>query len=161
LRRWYKEPGRQSSAAEVRGMIDSYELWRWLHVLVMGYWLGSDIVVNAVTHYTTHAAALPPRERDRLWHFLLHIDQHPRNAMILSVPLGFTLATQLGLVSIGNAGMILVWATCAAWFGFRWLVHLRKDTASGAVLAALDWRLRYLLVALFTIGYLGAAKPGG
>lgn len=130
-------------------MIESYELWRWLHVLVMGYWLGSDIVVNAVTHYTTHAERLTPAERDRLWRFLLQIDQHPRNAMILSVPLGFTLAEQLGLVPFGGAGLGLVWTASALWFAFMWLVHLRSGTASGPALRAWDWRLRCLLIALF------------
>lgn len=143
-------------------MIDAYELCRWLHVLVMGYWLGSDIVVNALTHYTTHAEGLPPAERDRLWRFLLHVDQHPRNAMILSVPLGFTLAAQLGLMPLGPAAVTATWLLGGAWFGFMWWVHLRKDSISGPALRAWDWRLRYLLIALFAgLGAAGLATGRG
>ena len=63
----------------------------------MGYWIGSDLVVNALTHYVTRSSSLPGPERKRLWDFLMDVDQHPRNALILSVPLGFTLAAQTGL----------------------------------------------------------------
>ncbi len=131
-------------------MIDGYELCRWLHVLVMGYWLGSDIVVNAVTHYFTHAERLAPDERERLWQFLLHIDQHPRNAMVLSVPLGFTLAGSLGLVAIDRAGLWAIWLASAFWFGFMWWVHLGRNGAHGTALRTWDWRLRYALIALFS-----------
>lgn len=143
-------------------MISGYALVNWLHVLVMGYWLGSDIVVNAVTHYFSHAERLSPPERDRLWQFLLHIDQHPRNAMILSVPLGFTLAAQLGLVPLDAAGLAVVWGLSALWFGFMWLVHLRKDAPAGRALQRWDWRLRYGLIALFVaLGAYGLATGQG
>lgn len=45
--------------------MSAYSWMHWLHIWVMGYRIGSDLVVNA---------------------------------LILSVPLGFTLASQLGLV---------------------------------------------------------------
>ena len=75
-----------------------YPIVRALHVLVMGYWLGSELVINALTHYVARTTTLSGTERMRLWDFLLDVDQHVRNAMIMSVPLGFTLAAMLGLV---------------------------------------------------------------
>jgi len=86
-----------------------YPLVLWAHVLVMGYRLGSELVINALTHYITHATTLPGVERMKLWDFLLHVDQHLRNAMIMSVPLGFSLASILGLVSIRGLGFLLIW----------------------------------------------------
>jgi hypothetical protein len=127
-------------------MIDAYLLVKWLHVLVMGYWIGSDLVVNQLTHYVTHATALDGQERTRLWSFLLHVDQHPRNALILSVPLGFSLAAWLGISPIAGGWLVLLWALSALWLAFMWYVHLRRDAPSGPRLRAWDWRWRYLLI---------------
>jgi hypothetical protein len=126
-----------------------YALLRWAHVLVMGYWLGSELVINALTHYITRATSLPGGERIRLWDFLLHVDQHVRNAMILSVPLGFSLAALLGLVPIGSIGLALIWLASVAWFWFMWIVHWRRKSPQGPALARWDWRTRYVLIAVF------------
>jgi hypothetical protein len=127
----------------------SYEVILWLHVLVMGYWIGSDLVVNALTHYVARGSSLPPPERKRLWDFLLHVDQHPRNALILSVPLGFTLAAQIGQVPLDDAALAAMWVGSALWFGFMWLTHWKRSASSGPVLARWDWRSRYVLIAFF------------
>ncbi|NBU25436.1 MAG: hypothetical protein EBS39_07425 [Gammaproteobacteria bacterium] len=126
----------------------AYPLVRAAHVLVMGYWLGSELVINALTHYIARSRSLPAAERMRLWDFLLDVDQHVRNALILSVPLGFTLASFLGLVPLGAVGLAALWAGSALWFWFMWLVHWRRKAPEGRILAAWDWRLRYLLIAL-------------
>ena len=97
--------------------MNSYDFLLWMHVLVMGYWIGSDLVVNALTHYAVRASDLPVAERRRLWSFLMDVDQHPRNALIASVPLGFTLAAQLGLVWLDDAALVMLWAGSATWFG--------------------------------------------
>lgn len=129
----------------------TYSLLRWAHVLVMGYWLGSELVINALTHYIARTDSLSGAERMRLWDFLLDVDQHVRNAMIMSVPLGFSLAAMLGLVDINGAGMWLLWIGSALWFWFMWLVHWRRKTPQGLVLARWDWRLRYLIIAAFVL----------
>jgi len=126
-----------------------YPIVRALHVLVMGYWLGSELVINALTHYVARTTTLSGVERMRLWDFLLDVDQHVRNAMIMSVPLGFTLASMLGLVAIEGIGMWALWIASAAWFWFMWLVHWRRKAPEGATLARWDWRFRYPLIALF------------
>jgi hypothetical protein len=131
--------------------IFSYHVLRWLHVLVMGYWIGSDLVVNALTFYVVRSSGLPPAERKRLWDFLIHVDQHPRNALILSVPLGFTLAAQLGLVSLDDAALIVLWAASAVWFGYMWVAHWKRQAPIGDSLAKWDWRTRYLLIAAFLV----------
>jgi hypothetical protein len=127
----------------------SYALLQWAHVLVMGYWLGSELVINALTHYIARTTTLPAAERMRLWDFLLDVDQHVRNAMIMSVPLGFSLAATLGLVPLAGWSMWLLWIGSALWFWFMWLVHWRRQTPLGSVLARWDWRFRYVLIAVF------------
>lgn len=129
--------------------MNSYDILRWLHVLVMGYWIGSDLVINALTHYVVRADGLPPAERKRFWDFLMHVDQHPRNALILSVPIGFTLAQQIGLVHLDDAALIVLWVGSAAWFAQMWVTHWRREAPSGQALAKWDWRIRYVLIAAF------------
>ena len=128
-----------------------YFLVRWAHVLVMGYWLGSELVINALTHYIARTTTLAGTERMRLWDFLLDVDQHVRNAMIMSVPLGFTLASMLGLLTLSTASMWVVWIASAAWFGFMWLVHWQRKSPNASVWAVWDWRFRYLLMAGFAL----------
>lgn len=127
--------------------MNAYALLDWFHILIMGYWIGSDLVVNQLTHYVAHAAALPGAERQRLWDFLLDVDQHPRNALILSVPSGFTLAAMTGLVPLGATGLVVLWILAALWFAYMWFTHLRRTAPAGARLAAWDWRSRYVLIA--------------
>lgn len=129
--------------------MNSYDVILWLHVLVMGYWIGSDLVVNALTHYVTRSSSLPGTERKRLWDFLMDVDQHPRNALILSVPLGFTLAAQTGLVWLDNAALATLWIASAAWFVCMWAAHWKRSAASGPALAKWDWRIRYVLIVAF------------
>lgn len=128
--------------------MDAYGLIKLAHVVVWGYWVGSDLVVNQLTHYLTHAERMEGQERNRLWAFLLDIDQHPRNALILSVPLGLTLAAILQLMPLGGVALAGVWVVSAAWFAFMWLVHLRGDTPAGATLRAWDVRIRYVVIAI-------------
>lgn len=138
----------------------SYALIKWAHVLVMGYWLGSELVINALTHYIARTTSLPAAERMRLWNFLLDVDQHVRNAMIMSVPLGFTLAAMLGLAPLDGVSMWVLWIASALWFWFMWLVHWRRQTPEGQQLARWDWRLRYLLIAFFAGSALWSLATG-
>jgi hypothetical protein len=142
--------------------VDAYGLIKLAHVVVWGYWVGSDLAVNQLTHYLTHAERMDGRERNRLWAFLLDVDQHPRNALILSVPLGLTLASMLGLLPLGNIGLTVVWVVSAAWFAFMWLVHLRGTTPAGAALRTWDVRIRYGVIAIALVvggGSLLFGKP--
>jgi len=138
----------------------SYALVKWAHVLVMGYWLGSELVINALTHYIARTTSLSGAERMRLWDFLLDVDQHVRNAMILSVPLGFTLAAMLGLVPIEGVWMAMLWIASAIWFWFMWLVHWRRKAPEGAALARWDWRVRYPMIAFFACSALWSLHAG-
>jgi hypothetical protein len=79
----------------------------------------------------------------------MDVDQHPRNALILSVPLGFTLAAQTGLVWLDNAALATLWIASAAWLACMWAAHWKRSAASGPALAKWDWRIRYVLIVAF------------
>lgn len=138
----------------------THALLRWAHVLVMGYWLGSELVINALAHYVARATTLPGAERMKLWDLVLEVDQHVRNALILSVPLGFSLAALLGLMPLGTVGLVLLWIAAAAWFWFMWLVHWRRKAPEGPALARWDGRIRHALIALFALMGLWSLATG-
>lgn len=134
-------------------MIAAHDLVLWLHVAIMGYWLGSDFVLNALTHYFKNARDLPAVQRLKLWDFLLLVDQHPRNALILSLPLGFHLAADLDLSPVKGAWLAAVWGASLAWFGFIWVLHFQVGRPAYKPLSRLDLGLRWSLIALlFAIG---------
>jgi hypothetical protein len=128
-------------------MSSTYPIVQWLHVLVMGYWIGSDLVINPLAHYTARSAGMPGADRAKLWAFLMHVDQHPRNAMILSLPLGLTLAAWLGLSPVTGPWLVLAWGLSALWFWQMWATHLQGATPRGATLRKLDWYVRYVVIA--------------
>jgi hypothetical protein len=127
--------------------MDQYALMNWAHVWLMGYWIGTDLVVNALTFYTARSTQLGGAERRRQWDFLMDVDQHPRNALILSVPVGFTLAAWMGLVPLGATALVVLWVLSIAWFWYMWLTHWQRQKRLGKVLAQWDWYSRYLLIA--------------
>lgn len=133
--------------------MDSHTLVLWLHVAVMGYWLGSDFVLNALTHYFKNAKDLSVAQRMKLWDFLLLVDQHPRNALILSLPLGFQLAADLDLSPVKGPMLAMIWAASIAWFVFIWVLHYQIGKPAYRPLNRMDLTLRYtLIVVLFLIG---------
>ena len=142
-------------------MIAQYDLVLWLHVVIMGYWLGSDFVLNALTHYFKNAKDMPAAERLKLWDFLLLVDQHPRNALILSIPLGFQLAADLNLSPVTGSALTALWIASVAWFIFIWVLHFQTGKPSYRPLSQMDLTLRYsLVVVLFLIGAMSLLGDG-
>jgi hypothetical protein len=134
-------------------MIAEYDLVLWLHVAVMGYWLGSDFVLNALTHYFKNAKDMPTDQRLKLWDFLLLVDQHPRIALILSLPLGFHLAAGLDLSPIKGPYLVIFWVLSIVWFIGIWVLHFQVGKPSYRRLNQVDTTLRYaLVVVLLTMG---------
>ena len=62
------------------------------HIAVLGYWLGSEFVINSGYRYVCRAATLPFIERNKLMDHVLDVDQHVRYAFILQIGLGTSLA---------------------------------------------------------------------
>lgn len=137
----------------------------WLlaaHIAVLGYWLGSELVINSTYRYVAYGAQIPFAERDRLMDHVMHVDQHVRYALVLQASLGLALAALYGYLP-GGEGL----AAAAALFGLLWLgfveaVHRLRKTATGRRFAAVDRGSRYVLMALLlavAFGLVGGAWP--
>jgi hypothetical protein len=76
----------------------------WLKVLriaVLGYWLGSELVINSTYRLVAFGDRLPFDERTRLMEHVMDVDQHVRYALVLQAALGTALAALYGLVPGG------------------------------------------------------------
>ena len=53
------------------------------HIVVLGYWLGADLVINSTYRYVSWSHGMPFAERSRLMDHVMHVDQHVRYALVL------------------------------------------------------------------------------
>jgi len=133
--------------------VNSYDVLLWLHVLAMGYWIGSDVVVNALSRHAVRGTTLPGPERRRLWDVAGYAEGHAEAALIASLPLGFTLAAQAGLVWLDDAALAMLWLGAVAWLACLRRARARQPRAWGPACKRWDMRIRIALVAAFL--YLG------
>lgn len=127
------------------------------HVAVLGYWLASDLIINATYRLVALSPALPFAERDRLMEHVMRIDQHVRYALVLQVALGAMLGAVRGYWPGGTAVMAGAAVLGLAWILYIELVHRKRHQAGGARLAAIDRGLRYLLAAVLVAVAIGLA----
>ncbi|MGB5076620.1 MAG: hypothetical protein WBO17_03990 [Sphingorhabdus sp.] len=124
----------------------------WLlvaHIAVLGYWLGSELVINSTYKYVSYSGDMPFGERARLMDHVMHVDQHVRYALVLQAGLGFMLAISYGFIPGGD---VAFWAACIImflWLGFVELVHRLRHKNMGMVFATVDRASRYMLIAFF------------
>ena len=126
------------------------------HIAVLGYWLGSELVINSTYRYVSWSASMPFAERNRLMDHVMDVDQHVRYALVLQATLGTILLALYGYVP---GGTTLAWL--AAGLGIGWLAlveatHKLRNAALGRRLAAFDRGLRYVAVG----GLVGIAVAG-
>lgn len=124
-----------------------------LHIVVLGYWLGSEFVINQTYRYVTLARDMDLAQRGHLMDHVMTVDQHVRYALILQLMLGFSLAALMGYLPGGGS-----MAAGAVALGLAWLVlvewtHRRRKTPLGHQLARWDRVLRYMMMlALLALG---------
>ena len=128
--------------------MNSYPLWQYVHILLFVYWLGADLGVFLASRYVARAD-LPTPERLRFLELLLKVDMGPRTALILMVPVGFTLATRLGLAPFAAGLLPAIWGIAVLWLILAWRLFLMGRDPRAQSLAKLDHWIRVTVAALF------------
>lgn len=118
------------------------------HIAVLGYWLGSELVINSTYRYVSYGSGMPFAERSRLMDHVMDVDQHVRYALVLQFGLGFALAALYGYVPGGTGTAIAAGVLAAFWFAFVEIIHHIRTTPAGKRLAAIDRGSRYIIMAL-------------
>ncbi|MCB2109279.1 MAG: hypothetical protein KDE14_16330, partial [Rhodobacteraceae bacterium] len=124
-----------------------------IHIAVLGYWLGSEFVINSEYRYVCRTPSLPFAERNKLMEHVLDVDQHVRYALVLQAVLGTILAALIGYIP---GGATLAWIAAAVgvvWLAFVEVIHHLRNAPAGKTLALIDRVIRYVLMAsLFAVG---------
>jgi hypothetical protein len=129
-------------------VIAEYSLWQYLHILLFVYWLGADLGVFVAARYVARGD-LPLDERLRFLELLLRVDMGPRTALILMIPVGSTLAAQLGAAPVLTPLLPGIWGAAVLWLAVAWWIVLRPRHGATAMLTSLDRALRIAVVAGF------------
>jgi hypothetical protein len=125
-----------------------------LHVAVLGYWLGSEFVINSEYRFVVRRADLPVSARNAMMDHVMQVDQHVRYALVLQATLGLMLLGGMGLMP-----GIVMWIAPLA--GLGWLamveaVHRTRKAPIGRHLARIDRMFRYVLAAMLIAAALAA-----
>lgn len=121
------------------------------HIIVVGYWLGSEFVINSTYRYVCRSSQMPFDERARLMSHVMDVDQHVRYALVLQATLGTMLAALYGYVPGGATLASVAGILGIIWFAFVEGIHRSRSGPVGNALAAIDRGLRY-----FAVGALAA-----
>jgi hypothetical protein len=116
------------------------------HIVVLGYWLGSELVINSDFRYVCFRHSLPTAERDRFMDQIMHTDQHVRYALVLQLGLGFTLAFLLGHLPGGTSAAWLAGGFAVVMLCLVEVTHQLRKQASGKKIAGIDRGVRYSLM---------------
>lgn len=116
------------------------------HILVVGYWLGSDLVINSTFRYVSRASSMSFGDRDRLLEHVLDVDQHVRYALILQVSLGTAIGALLGYLPGGGALAGVATLFGIAWMALVELTHRLRRNQSGRSMALVDRAVRYAAI---------------
>ena len=140
-------------------------LVRWLlpaHILILGYWLGSELVINSTYRYVAYGDTIPFAERSRLMEHVMRVDQHVRYALVLQASLGPAIAAIYGYIPGGLATALGFGIFGLVWIAFVEAVHRLRNFPLGKTLASIDRSSRYVLVIILlavAFGPIGAAWP--
>src|SRR5690348_8958629 len=108
------------------------------HIGIVGYWLGSELVINSTYRYVCFGARTQFAERNRLMEHVMSADQHVRYALALQVTTGFALAARYGFVPGGGTTAWIAVVLGALWLTFIEAVHRLRHGRAGRRLGAID-----------------------
>ena len=140
--------------------MNTYPLWQYLHIVLFAYWLGADLGVFFASRYMSRAD-LVLEERLRYLQLLLTIDMAPRVALILMIPVGFTLATTLGLAPFADGWLPAIWVVALAWLALAWYLSRHSRDPRAAPWVRIDQALRLIVIAGFLGTGLATFVTGG
>lgn len=139
------------------------QIFRWLHVLALVWWLGSEW---GVFHSSTNVAnpKLSLDERRRHLEVTLQIDILPRTMVVIVPLIGLHLGTLYGITPLSGVGMILAWVFYLAWAGTTLSAYFLRHTPRGTMLSTIDGRVRYMAIIIYTgfglYGWMTGYFPG-
>ena len=141
-------------------MTEVYPLLQYAHILLLVYWLGTDMGVYLSSRYVGRAD-LPLSERRRFLDLLIALDMGPRTALVLMIPTGTLMLWIAQWLRLEESLVAAIVSGSAAWLALVWFLH--RHPSAPPVWKTLDLTLRGLVVIVMVIlggAILLGATPG-
>ena len=108
----------------------SHNFWLLLHVLLLVFWLGTDVGV-LLSAWVTKNKNLSTETRQKILGIGMQLDMFPRTALTLMLPTGMHLAIGTGQVSFSSSTIALVWIFSLVWLAATWIRYLNEGKPIG------------------------------
>jgi len=92
-----------------------YVVWKYAHILMFVFWVGTDMGVYLAARRSTDPA-LSFMTRVTLLHMALRIELLPRTMWKAALPFGVMLSRNLGFLPISDLALALVWLFSITWW---------------------------------------------
>lgn len=136
-----------------------YEIWKYAHLLMFVFWVGTDMGVFLAARRSTDAG-LAFVTRVTLLHMALRIELLPRTMWKAALPLGVMLSRNMGYLPISDLAVAVVWVFSIAWWAISMAGAYWYDKPVGHRLARItNWLTGFVGVALIVLclsSWLGA-----
>lgn len=116
----------------------SYEVIKFTHVLLLVFWLGTDLGVLLLSR-KFRDSSLSVQTRVTLLQMAMVIDTLPRICFIVMLPVGVHLANATGLMNVGAPGLAGLWLLAALLLTVNMSAAKNMGTPLGAKLQRLNW----------------------
>lgn len=117
--------------------MDAILTWKYLHILMFVFWVGTDMGVFLSCKKATDPK-LSIDARFLLLHMALRIELLPRTMWKAALPLGVTLSREMGLIELSTVNLLLVWAFTIVWWGISMTGAWHYDKPLGHKLTKLN-----------------------
>ena len=126
-------------------VITELAVLKWLHILVMVYWLGGEWgVFNTSTHVINRELSM--EERRRHMQTAYHIDILARIGIITLLPLGLHMGTFWGVQPYDGWYLVAMWVFVAGWLALCISAYIHRETDLGIRLTIYDEKVRYVII---------------
>ena len=112
--------------------------WLYLHILLLVFWVGTDLGVFLAAKYSERAA-LSYETRATLLQLGMVLDRLPRSALTLIIPSGLSLAHAAGFDSYPPSLLPAAWMVAGAWLLVLWRGFMSGDPAVQERCALINW----------------------
>lgn len=118
---------------------------KYAHIIAFVYWLGGDLGTFVASRHVTRRD-LSPEARHTALKIMQACDQGPKMAMPLIFPLGFELASVMGLIQIPIWMLGLVWLAALYWCAVVVVLYMNEGKAFTQRLAKVDFWFRVAVI---------------
>jgi hypothetical protein len=135
-----------------------YSLLLVAHLVLFAYWLGGDVGV----FYSSYRVCDPSLGREaRLasLRIMMWIDMIPRYCLVLTLPVGLSIAVLLGWWAAPGTLVGAAWVLSLGWLWMVWAIHHFEGRPLAQTLRRLDLGVRIVVIA--TLLYVGVAGLAG